>query len=70
MGDSAIYEAVLGVMECLVTEYDIGDYVRERTGSILPMIAPTLGEHNEEILGGLLGLDAAERERLAAAGII
>ena len=39
--DSAIYEAVLGVMECLVTEYDIGDYVRERTGSILPMIAPS-----------------------------
>ena len=39
--DSAIYEAVLGVMECLVTEYDIGGYVRERTGSILPMIAPS-----------------------------
>ena len=39
--DSAIYEAVLAVMECLVTEYDIGDYVRERTGSILPMIAPS-----------------------------
>ncbi len=39
--DSAIYEAVLAVMECLVTEYDIGGYVRERTGSILPMIAPS-----------------------------
>ena len=41
MVDSAIYEAVLAVMECLVTEYDIGGYVRERTGSILPMIAPS-----------------------------
>lgn len=39
--DSAIYEAVLAVMECLVTEYDIGGYVRERTGSILPRIAPS-----------------------------
>ncbi len=39
--DSAIYEAVLAVMECLISEYDIGGYVRERTGSILPMIAPS-----------------------------
>mgnify|MGYP001368259425 CR=1 FL=1 len=41
--DSAIYEAVLAVMECLITEFDIGEYVRERTGSILPMIAPSNG---------------------------
>ena len=39
--DSAIYESVLAVMECLVPEYDLGGYVRERTGSILPMIAPS-----------------------------
>ena len=39
--DSAIYEAVLAVMECLVTEYDAGNYIRERTGSLLPMIAPS-----------------------------
>ena len=39
--DSAIYEAVLAVMENLVTEYDKGGYVRERTGAILPNIAPS-----------------------------
>jgi formyl-CoA transferase len=39
--DSAIYEAVLAVMENLVTEYDSGGYIRERTGSILPAIAPS-----------------------------
>jgi formyl-CoA transferase len=39
--DSAIYEAVLGVMESLITEYDSAGYVRERTGSILPNVAPS-----------------------------
>ncbi len=39
--DSAIYEAVLAVMENLVTEYDKAGYVRERTGAILPNIAPS-----------------------------
>lgn len=41
MVDSAIYEAVLGVMESLVAEYDQGGFIRERTGSILPKIAPS-----------------------------
>jgi formyl-CoA transferase len=39
--DSAIYEAVLGMMESLVTEYDQTGYVRERTGAILPNVAPS-----------------------------
>jgi formyl-CoA transferase len=39
--DSAIYEAVLANMESLVTEYQQAGYVRERTGSILPKIAPS-----------------------------
>nr|WP_283251102.1 CoA transferase [Rhabdothermincola salaria] len=32
--------------------------------------APTMGEHNSEILGGLLGLDDAELGRLTEAGVI
>jgi len=39
--DSAIYEAVLAMMESLITEYDQTGYVRERTGAILPQIAPS-----------------------------
>jgi formyl-CoA transferase len=39
--DSAIYEAVLNMMESLVTEYDKAGYVRERQGSILPNVAPS-----------------------------
>ncbi len=38
--DSALYEAVLGVMESLIPEYTIAGYVRPRTGSILPNVAP------------------------------
>jgi crotonobetainyl-CoA:carnitine CoA-transferase CaiB-like acyl-CoA transferase len=32
--------------------------------------APTLGQHNREVLGELLGVDAAELDRLEAAGVI
>lgn len=39
--DSAIYEAVFAVMENLVTEYDKTGYLRQRTGAILPNIAPS-----------------------------
>ncbi len=39
--DSAIYEAVLAMMESLVSEYDQVGYVRERTGAILPNVAPS-----------------------------
>ncbi len=39
--DSAIYEAVLAMMESTVPEYTEGGYTRERTGSILPEIAPS-----------------------------
>jgi crotonobetainyl-CoA:carnitine CoA-transferase CaiB-like acyl-CoA transferase len=39
--DVALYESVFSVMESLLPEYDAFGVVRERTGSILPGIAPT-----------------------------
>ncbi|MBU6165106.1 MAG: CoA transferase [Alphaproteobacteria bacterium] len=39
--DSALYEAVLQVMESQVPEYVASGYVRERSGSVLPGIAPS-----------------------------
>jgi len=39
--DSAIYEAVLTMMESVVTEYDKTGHIRERTGAILPNVAPS-----------------------------
>lgn len=39
--DSAIYEAVLAMMESLVPEWAIAGYQRERTGSVLPNVAPS-----------------------------
>ncbi|GAA3731777.1 CaiB/BaiF CoA transferase family protein [Salinactinospora qingdaonensis] len=39
--DAAIYEAVLALMESLVPEYALADFVRERSGPILPNVAPS-----------------------------
>ena len=39
--DSALYEAVLQVMESLVPDYSVMGYVRGRSGSILPGLAPS-----------------------------
>ena len=39
--DSALYEAVLQVMESVVPEYHWSGYIRERSGSVLPGIAPS-----------------------------
>lgn len=39
--DAAIYESVLNMMESLVTEFDQLGHVRERSGAILPRIAPS-----------------------------
>lgn len=41
MVDSAIYEAVLANMESTIPEYTVTGHIRERTGSILPKIAPS-----------------------------
>lgn len=39
--DSAIYEAVLSMMESTVPEFTEAGFIRERTGSILPKVAPS-----------------------------
>jgi len=39
--DSALYESVLHVMESLVPDYALAGFIRERSGSILPGIAPS-----------------------------
>ena len=39
--DAAIYESVLAFMESLLPEYALGGHTRERSGGILPRIAPS-----------------------------
>jgi len=39
--DVAIYEAVLAMMESTVPEFTVANFIRERTGSTLPKIAPS-----------------------------
>lgn len=39
--DSAIYEAVLAMMESLLPEYQVAGYQRERTGTTLPNVSPS-----------------------------
>jgi formyl-CoA transferase len=39
--DSSLYESVLHVMESLVPDYALAGHVRERSGSILPGVAPS-----------------------------
>lgn len=39
--DVALYEAVFSLMESLLPEYDVYNFIRERTGASLPGIAPS-----------------------------
>jgi formyl-CoA transferase len=39
--DSAIYEAVLALMESLLPEWQVAGYQRERTGATLPNVSPS-----------------------------
>ncbi|MFA9352864.1 CoA transferase, partial [Escherichia coli] len=39
--DTAIYEAVLALMESLLPEWEIARSRRERTGAVLPGVAPS-----------------------------
>jgi formyl-CoA transferase len=73
--DSAIYEAILNMMESLVTEYDQTGFIRERTGAILPNVAPSnvyptedgmvlIAANQDTVFGRLC--DAMERPDLPA----
>lgn len=61
-----VVHPVIGEHEMLGVPFRIGS----RPDGVYERAAPTLGQHNEEILGGLLGLSASELEGLAAAGVI
>jgi formyl-CoA transferase len=53
--DSALYEAVLQVMESLVPEFMVSGHVRKRTGSILEGVSPSnvyLCSDGEYLIGG------------------
>jgi formyl-CoA transferase len=66
--DSAIYEAVLALMESMIPEWEIGQYQRERSGSTLPNVSPSNvypTKDNEMIL--IAGNGDAVFRRLAAA---
>ncbi|PPA69030.1 CaiB/BaiF CoA transferase family protein [Jeotgalibacillus proteolyticus] len=39
--DTALYESVFSVMESLIPDYLLADFVRERMGNILPGVAPS-----------------------------
>ena len=39
--DASIYESVLNVMEATIPEYTVSNYIRERSGSSLPNVAPS-----------------------------
>jgi formyl-CoA transferase len=72
--DSALYEAVLQVMESQVPDYVASGHVRERSGSVLPGIAPSnvypckdgeylIGANQDTVFGRLC--DAMGRPELA-----
>ena len=73
--DSAIYEAVLAMMESTVSEYSAGGLVRERSGAILPKTAPSnvyptksgemivMGANQDSVFSRLC--DAMQRSELA-----
>jgi formyl-CoA transferase len=42
----------------------------ETPGAVRSIAPQSIGEHNAEVLGGLLEMDQAELDRLKAAGVI
>jgi formyl-CoA transferase len=68
--DVALYEAVFAMMESLVPEYGTADFVRERTGNVMPGITPsnthTTRDGRHIIVGG--NGDAIFKRLMAAIG--
>ncbi|GIM96324.1 CaiB/BaiF CoA transferase family protein [Paractinoplanes toevensis] len=74
--DSAIYEAVLAMMESLLPEWAVAGYQRERTGAVLPNVSPSnvyptgdgdlilIAANQDSVFGRLAA--AMGREELAA----
>lgn len=54
--DVALYEAVFAMMESMVPEFDVANFVRERTGNVMPGITPsnthTTRDGRHIIIGG------------------
>ncbi|MEO1642657.1 MAG: CaiB/BaiF CoA-transferase family protein [Pseudomonadota bacterium] len=77
--DAAIYESVMAFMESLLPEYALGGHTRERTGGILPKVAPSgaypcadgmviIGANQDTLfarLAKMMGKDWASDERFA-----
>ncbi|MEP1144751.1 MAG: CoA transferase [Henriciella sp.] len=77
--DAAIYESVMAFMESLIPEYALAGHTRERTGGILPRIAPSgaypctdgmviIGANQDtlfERLSKMIGTDWAQDPRYA-----
>jgi crotonobetainyl-CoA:carnitine CoA-transferase CaiB-like acyl-CoA transferase len=77
--DAAIYESVMAFMESLIPEYELGGHTRERSGGILPRIAPSgvypcsdgmviIGANQDTLfarLAKMIGTDWAEDPRYA-----
>ncbi len=77
--DAAIYESVMAFMESLIPEYALAEHTRQRSGAVLPRIAPSgaypcsdgmviIGANQDtlfERLAKMIGTDWAEDPRYA-----
>lgn len=77
--DAAIYESVMAFIESIIPEYALAEHIRERTGPILPRVAPSgvypctdgmviIGANQDTLyrrLAGMIGADWADDPRFA-----
>ena len=66
------WEMIIEVEQPLSGKVKVGGspYKMSKTPGNRKLRIPLLGQHNEEIYGGLLGIDKNEIERLKAEGVI